>query len=86
MKKTGTLLILFALSIRVICYLSINTLEADSVERAGRFAFVITTIGILFILLDGFPKSKGVPKMDNPPAPPKKKKNSCLDGGSSFKI
>ena len=34
--------------------------------------FIGMGIGFVFLLIDQFTESKGIPKMKNPPAPPKK--------------
>ena len=63
MKVIGALLICFSLGMRTAQNIGDNQFD---------YAFAIIIIGILLILFDKSEKYKGIPKMENPPAPPKK--------------
>lgn len=63
MKVIGALLVCFSLGMRTAQNIGDNQFD---------YAFAIIIIGILLILFDKSEKYKGIPKMENPPAPPKK--------------
>ena len=63
MKTIGALVVCFSLGMRIGQNFSIEQFD---------YAFVLSGIGIAFIIRDNIRTSKGIPKMKNPPPPPKK--------------
>lgn len=63
MRVIGVLLAAIALGIGIGCFLEQNEIP---------FGFILLFLGVILLFTDGLNDTKGIPKYQNPPAPPKK--------------
>ena len=73
MKKVGVLLVIAAM---VIGYISDNYISSIWFESFIALAFCFWLIGIYALIFDNNCQKKGMPKYDNPSAPPKMKRKA----------